>query len=251
MKTSVQKHRIATGSNKLLCAKGERGRRNKSTPKAQRGVRSGPVHSQLLQPLPSPSWQRGDFRTWRVCLQTRETSGPINQDFLSISSEHLISIIRWNRTASGPRAVFRRSPKLLGFFISASCCSSFAFSFPLFISRSTKPCLYFLFGCAASSFLICCYFWLPSKLCMILIAISQNHNHPQNSPNISRRKSQELLPRTEELVLWISAPCCQHCPQPLEPKNLSIIQLAQSQEGRGRIWAMGTPVATLVMARKR
>lgn len=63
MKTRVQKHRLATGSSKLLCAKGERGRRNKSTPKAQRGVWSGPVHSQLLQPLPSPSRQRGDFRT--------------------------------------------------------------------------------------------------------------------------------------------------------------------------------------------
>ena len=92
----------------------------------------------------------------------------------------------------------------------------FCFSFPPFIFHNAKPCLCFLLGCMVSSFRICCYFWLPSKLCMILIAISQNHNLPQTSPNISRRKSQEPLPRPEGPELWISPPFCQRCPaQPL------------------------------------
>lgn len=49
----------------------------------------------LLQAPPSPAWALEGFK---VFFQTRETSGPINQDFLSISSEHLISIIPLNTT---------------------------------------------------------------------------------------------------------------------------------------------------------
>lgn len=82
-------------------------------------------------------------------------------------------------------------------------------------------------------FLICCYFWLPSKLCMILIAVAQNCNHPQTSPNISR-SSQELLSRPEGFEQWIFSSILPVLPQPREPKHLPSTQLAQPHPGQHR-----------------
>lgn len=111
----------------------------------------------LLHAPPSPAWALEGFQECFFFFQTRETSGPINQDFLSISSEHLISIIPPNATVGG-QGLFSSAIQSPVRFSSLHLTAALLFSFPPFISRSTEPCLDFLFGSVVRSFLSCCYF---------------------------------------------------------------------------------------------